>query len=240
MRAGTLFRAVEFPKQSPAQNIVNQRAFPRTADPRHARQRAERNSDIDVLQIVFSRGHHFEPAALGGRLNSFFWNRNRKLAGQILGRERMWIGQNFVRRPGSHDLATAHACARAEVDQVIGATNRLLVVLHHHHRVTEIAQTLQRCQQPFIVALVQADARLVENVEHPNQPGADLGGEANPLRLAAAQRAAFAIERQVTEADVFEESKSRSDFFDNIARDLLLKLSELECGEKLVGLFDGQ
>ena len=46
----------------------------------------------------------------------------------------------------------------------------------------------------MVVALVQADARLVEHVEHADQAGADLGGEPDALRLAARQRAGAAIQ----------------------------------------------
>jgi hypothetical protein len=47
---------------------------------------------------------------------------------------------------------------------------------------------LQRPEQPVVVALVQADRRFVEHVHHAGQPGADLRGEPDPLRLAAGQR----------------------------------------------------
>ncbi len=62
-------------------------------------------------------------------------------------------------------------------------------MLDHQHRVAEIAQARERLQQPVVVALMQADRRLVEHVEHAGQAGADLGGEADALALAAGQRA---------------------------------------------------
>ena len=43
----------------------------------------------------------------------------------------------------------------------------------------------QRLDQPMVVALVQADRRLVEDVQHAHQPGADLRRQPDPLRLAA-------------------------------------------------------
>ena len=42
-------------------------------------------------------------------------------------------------------------------------------------------------QQAVVVALVQADARLVQDVEHAHQARADLRGQADALRLAAAE-----------------------------------------------------
>ena len=41
--------------------------------------------------------------------------------------------------------------------------------------------------EPVVVALVEADRRLVEHVEHADQPRADLGGQPDALRLAAGE-----------------------------------------------------
>ena len=40
-----------------------------------------------------------------------------------------------IERAGDHHLAAVQAGARPHVDDVIGPTNRLLVVLHHQYRV---------------------------------------------------------------------------------------------------------
>ena len=56
-------------------------------------------------------------------------------------------------------------------------------------RVAEVAQPAQRLQQPLIVALVQADRRLVQHIEHAGQARADLRGKADALALAARKRA---------------------------------------------------
>ena len=49
---------------------------------------------------------------------------------------------------------------------------------------------------------MQADARLVEHEQRVDERGAERGGEVDALHLAARQRAALAVERQVAEADV--------------------------------------
>ena len=68
------------------------------------------------------------------------------------------------------------------------ARDRVLVVLDHDQRVAGVAEPDQRLEQPVVVALVQPDRRLVEDVEHADQAGADLGGQPDPLGLAAGQR----------------------------------------------------
>ena len=79
-----------------------------------------------------------------------------------------------------------HAGAGADVEHVIGEPDRVLVMLDHDHGIAEVAQPLQRLQQPRVVALVQADRGLVQHVEHAGQPRADLRGEADALAFAAA------------------------------------------------------
>ena len=80
------------------------------------------------------------------------------------------------------------AGAGTHVDHEVGRADRLLVVLDDDHGVAEVAQPLERRDEPRVVALVQADGRLVEDVEHAHQSGADLRGEPDALRLAAGQR----------------------------------------------------
>ena len=75
----------------------------------------------------------------------------------------------------------------------------------------------QRPDQLRVVALVQADRRLVEDVEHADQRRADLRRQADPLRLAARQRRRRAVHRQVADADVLQE-RSRSSISRRISR----------------------
>ena len=69
----------------------------------------------------------------------------------------------------------------ADVDDVVGLADRLLVVLDDDDGVAGVAQVLQRGQQPAVVALVQTDRRLVEHVEHAGQP-ASRSGDASRMR----------------------------------------------------------
>ena len=128
--------------------------------------------------------------------------------------ERYWpvIESGFaaisVGRALRDDAAAVHAGARAEVDDVVGVTDRIFVVLDDDHRVAEVAQAIQRAQQPLVVALMQADRRLVEDVHDADEAGADLAREPDALRFAARERLGAAIERQVVEADVAQEPQA--------------------------------
>ena len=70
----------------------------------------------------------------------------------------------------------------------------------------------ERVEQPVVVARVQADRRLVENVQHADQAAADLPGQADALRFAAGERRGGAVERQVVEADVLAGSRAGRGF----------------------------
>ena len=100
------------------------------------------------------------------------------------------------------------------------ARDRLLVVLHHDHRVAQVAQPAQRAEQALVVPLVQADARLVEDVEHADQARADLGGQPDALGLAAGERRRAAAQREVVEPDVPQEAQPVAHFLEDRAGDL--------------------
>ena len=121
-------------------------------------------------------------------------------------------------RAGGHDLAAMDAGRRAHVDEVIGVADRILVMLDDDHRVAEIAQPLQRRQQPVVVALMQADRRLVEHVEHAGEAGADLRGQADALALAARQRAGGARQGQIFEPDIAQEAQPLVDLLQDALR----------------------
>src|SRR6185312_17013699 len=98
-------------------------------------------------------------------------------------------------------MAAMNARARADVEDVVGGADGVLVMLDHNHRVAEVAQALEGFEQPRIVALVQADARFVENIQHARETRADLRGEPDALTFAAGQRARRAREREIVESD---------------------------------------
>ena len=78
---------------------------------------------------------------------------------------------------------------------------------------------MQRGQQPVVVARVQADRRLVENVQHADQAAADLPGQANALRLAAGQRRRRAVEREIFEPHVAQEAEPAANFLEHFGGD---------------------
>src|SRR5690606_35760909 len=122
--------------------------------------------------------------------------------------------------------------AGSEVDQVVSRSHRLLVVLDDDQGVAEVAQVEERLQQPRVVARMQTDRWLIENVQHTRQAAADLGGQADALRLSARERAGAAVERQVVEADVGEEAEAGIDLAQDRLGDALLTAWQVEVAEE--------
>ena len=116
----------------------------------------------------------------------------------------------------------------------------VLVVLDDDEGVAEVAQPGQRLDEPAVVALVQADRRLVEDVQDADQAGPDLGGQPDALRLAAGQGAGRPLEGEVVEADVEQEAEPGVDLLDDPLGDLPLTVGELDVAQERVALADRQ
>jgi hypothetical protein len=124
------------------------------------------------------------------------------------------VASSSATGPECDDLAAVLPRSRADVDDPVGGGDGVLVVLDDDEGVAEVAQPHQGLDEPVVVALVQADRGLVEDVEHAHQAGPDLGRQADALGLAAGQRARRAIERQVVESHVDEEAQPGGDLLE--------------------------
>ena len=212
-------------------DLVHERRLARARDAGDADELADREVDVDVLQVVHPtrRGRRTLPrssARRSGIAISRLPERNCPVTDFA-------FRSTCLRRALGDDVPAVHAGARAHVDQVVGRAHHLLVVLDHEHRVAEVAQPLERADQLAVVALVEADRRLVEDVEHADELGADLRREPEPLRLAAGERRGGAVELQVADADVLEEGQPLADLLQDPRADQLLGLGQLEPVDEL-------
>ncbi len=147
-------------------------------------------------------------------------------AGQELAGEGGRVRHHLFRRALRHHVAAVDAGGGADVHHVVGGADGVLVVLHHDDGVAEVAEVLQRLQQAGVVALVEADRRLVQHVEHAGEAGADLRGKADALALAAGKGGGGAGEGEVVEADVVEELQALADLLEDAAGDLVLLVGQ--------------
>ena len=78
-----------------------------------------------------------------------------RLPEEKLARHRAGHALDLLRLPFGDDVAAVLTCAGAHVDEPVGRPHHLLVVLHDEHGVAEIAQPLERDDQPSVVPLVE-------------------------------------------------------------------------------------
>jgi hypothetical protein len=145
---------------------------------------------------------------------------------QVLARDRCGVRLDFLRRSLRHELAAVHARARPHVEHVIRGEDRILVMLDDDHGVADVAQVLERFQQPPVVALVQPDGGLVQDVHDTREPRAHLARQPDALRFAARQRLGAAIEREVVEAHVHEKAQALGHVFHDLGRDFAAPADE--------------
>ena len=157
---------------------------------------------------------------------------DRLAAGKIRAGERRLELRDAARRPFCDDVPAAAARAGADVDEMIARAHQRFVVLDDDHRVALLLQVAQRGDEPLVVARVQADRRLIEQVQHADQPGADARGQPHALPLAAAERVGRAVERQILGADAVEKFKPADDFGDDRLGDRLLVGVERQAVER--------
>ena len=141
---------------------------------------------------------------------------------QVATRERIRVGRHLAGCALGHHAAPALAGARADVDDVVGAADGVLVVFHHHQGVALVAQFVQGIQQDLVVTRVQADGGFVQHVAHALQIGAQLRRQTDPLRLATRERGCTAIEREIAQAHFLQKLQPALDLRDQVTCDALL------------------
>jgi hypothetical protein len=164
---------------------------------------------------------------------------DRQRAGEVAPGERVRVRHDLVGRPDRDDVTAELTRAGAEVDDIVGRANRLLVVLHHEHGIADVPEPLQGFEESSVVSLMQPDARLIEDVQHPDEARADLSRQTNSLSFAPRQRAGRPVERQIVEPDVHQEAESLADLLEDAARDRRLALGQGQPVEERGRVLDG-
>ena len=159
---------------------------------------------------------------------------------KITAGERRFEIRHVLRRAMGDDRPAAAPRAGADVDQIVARPHQRFVVLDDDDRVALLLQVAERGDQPIVVARMQADRRLIEQVQHADQPRADAGRQSHPLPLAAAERVGRPVEREVLGADAEQELQPADDLGQNRLGDLLLVGAEFQSAEKVGRRGDGE
>ena len=134
--------------------------------------------------------------------------------------------------------AAVHAGTRPHLDEMVRGADGVLVVLDHDQRIADVAETLERGDHLDVVLGMQADAGLVEHVQHAHQARSNLRGQPDALGLAAGQRAGSTVEIQVVEADPQEQRQPSADFLEDVPAGVGAAPGRLDGAEKRVELVE--
>ena len=199
MRSCTGLRAVQLRCQLFVQDFIDERGLARTRNTGHTGERAKRNGKVRMLEVVYRTA--LDRDALAAAFAPDFGHRNEFSARKILSGDGFITFQQLVYRALEHDLAAVAARAGANVYDVVSRKHGVLVMLDHDERVAEVAQPPQGRKQLVVVALVQTDGRLIEDIQYAHQGRADLRRQSDALALAARQRTGRARQRQIFQSD---------------------------------------
>jgi hypothetical protein len=140
VRSRTLAGVVEFARDRLVERVDQERRLAAAGNAGDAGEQAQRNFRRDAFQIVATGVDHLDGAAMVRR--PALGNLHRQFAGEIFSGQRFRIVHDVGRRALRDDVAAMDAGARADIDDMIGEANGVLVVLDHDHGVAEVAQPL--------------------------------------------------------------------------------------------------
>ena len=106
-----------------------------------------------------------------------------------------------------HNMPAVDTGAGAHVHNVIRNANHFLVMLYQQHRVAGIAQPLHGAFHPLDVAVMQAHAGFVQDIQDVRERGIDVFGNFTALGLAAGKGAHRTVQAQIPQADFFQRSE---------------------------------
>ena len=215
---------VELAGQGPVEDLGHERALAAARHAGHGHERAERDR-AGRRRAGCARGRRGRRAPCRCPRRRLAGIGHRPLAAQERAGDRARLGEDGLERAVGDDLAAVLPCPGPDVDDPVGGPDRLLVVLDDEDRVAQVAQPRERRDELGVVALVEPDRRLVEDVQDAHQRRPDLGREADPLGLATGQRHARPVEGQVVEADVDEEAEPGHDLLEQLVGDRPLALA---------------
>ena len=88
-------------------------------------------------------------------------------------------------------------------------------MFNNDQRISQITQTLQGFQKLIVISLVQADRRLVQNIQYTHKRRANLRCQTNALALTAGQRRRSTGQGQVLQAHIHQKTQSCLNLTDN-------------------------
>ncbi len=226
--AGAVLRAVEKLGRPLVEDLGDQGALAGAGDAGDANELAQGDAHVDVLEVVLAGAVDGEVEAVAGPPAR--GQGDLACAAQVLTGDGLAAADDLLQGAGDHHLAALLAGAGPHVDDVVGGAHHRLVVLDDEDGVAEVAQPLQGADEAGVVDRVEADGGLVADVEDAHQAGADLGGQADALGLAAGEGGGAPVQGQVVQSHLYHEVEPGADLLQGLVGDGALALGEGRVG----------
>ena len=161
-------RPVQVARQGLAQDVPHKRALARAGHTGHANKKPNGESRVDVFEVIVRGPLDREKSPVGTLRSAGSRSPSypRGTAGQALR-----ASCQVVDRPLGDDFTSLDTGPGPKVDQVVGRRTVSSSCSTTTTVLPSSASRRKRRKQAVVVARMQADRRLVENVQHPHQPG---------------------------------------------------------------------
>ena len=210
--------------QGRVQQLIHQGALTAATHPGHRHQAPQGNINIDAAKVIAVAINKPQPPA--ARLPATGGGGDGAAATEIGAGKGVFGLEQILQRPLGDDMAAVDAGAGANIDEVIGGTDGVLVVFDNYQSVAQVAQLGEGGKQAVVIPLVQADAGFIQHVQDSSQAGADLGGEANALGLTAREGHGGPIQAEVIQAHVQQKTQAHANLSQHQITDLDLALRQ--------------
>ena len=180
-------RTVQLAGKRLIQNFVDEAGLAGAGNAGNANKLSQREFHVDIVQVIFPCTPYSKVIAVAGAAGLRYGN--AFAAGEIIAGDAALCLADVLHAASGYDLTAMHACARAYIHDIIRAAHGIFIVLYHDHRIAEVAEIFQGGNKLVVIALMQADGRLVQHIEHAGKRTADLSGQADALALAAGKSA---------------------------------------------------
>ncbi len=191
------------------QRLADQTRFARAGNPRNGRENAERKGGIDLMQIIARDPAQPKPADRRTRRTARRRGSIKKIA--------PGLGILHLRqaggRPAIEDPSALFAGGRPHVDQPVRLPDDIKIVFHHKKGIAGALQPFESAQQRFGVSGMKAGGRFVEYIDHAEEVGMELGGQAQTLQLARRQGRRAALERKIAEPQIEQDTQACHQIF---------------------------
>ena len=223
-------------RQCLEQNLVQERGFSRARHSRDGDQHAERNADVQSFQIVCPCAAN--PDLLRARLPPSQRRLNAQIFGEIATRQRGRIAPDFLIGARGDHLPAVLPGARSKIENAVGGTHDVGIVLNHQDRVSQVAQIMQDIDEPVSVARVQSDGRFVEDIERADQPRAQRSRQLNTLRLTAGKSGRKAVQCEIFQPYIIEKPEPLAKFLQQLVCNVGFLRTQFELVEEARRILD--